>query len=780
MSAESSTLAWLPVLGGLALKSLIVFAVAGASLLALRRASASARHLVCLLTLAALLALPILSLALPGWRLAVLAAPAASREPAVDRTHPASETHPAAGGVGPPAPAHRASAAGTTGGRRASERESDMDVRSFPESPPLTGEGGEPQRAGRGSLPRPFPWAVSLTALWLGGVLLALLRPLLGLWGIARLSQGSTPVSDAPTLALASECASALGLSRMPILCQADAPVPMTWGWRRPVVLLPAEAPGWPADRLRAVLLHELAHVRRRDWLSHRFADLVCALYWFHPLVWPVARRLRAEGEIACDDLVLTSGVAAPDYARHLLDVARALRPISDAVPQAAIAMARTARLEGRLKMILDTTRPRRALSRRVLLLALTPGTAALVSLAMLRPSAKAQAAPLVMPAAAPAPPPHLLEGSETISRYSISPVPPPQLMKQEGNITWTPPRLVFLPKALPLGARIQGESTLKRLKTAPPKAAPRAARRSSAAVTSAAFDGLTVILPRGGSLSPLHMKAAHAAVFTSASKPAGSSRVVFSPDLTLNGTTLLAGMTEADKPGGSWWSASGAVLPTPVYDTTAYHAENHAGTDTHNVSFAIRLPASAQGLTVQYALPQSKGFSSDGFWPTKIQENETRTEAQVFAQTNGVRVLTAAFPVSLKKASLRVGIASGPWKTVATDTHDTLSEPAGYMSASPHGGSRFIFSPVSVPLSLTNSVVLSVSTDATDDLRVIAVDAQGKEVLPVLIGGNSIGALDQITARFSLPFAQIKEIRVETRPFQWVEIKDIALQPAQ
>ena len=66
MSGEDLVSTWLPVLGGLMLKSLIVFLIAGAALLALRRASASARHLVCLLTLTGLLALPLLSLALPG------------------------------------------------------------------------------------------------------------------------------------------------------------------------------------------------------------------------------------------------------------------------------------------------------------------------------------------------------------------------------------------------------------------------------------------------------------------------------------------------------------------------------------------------------------------------------------------------------------------------------------------------------------------------------------------------------------------------------------------
>lgn len=348
----------------LLLKSLLVFAACGLSLIALRRASAAARHLVCLLTLIALLALPCLSLMLPGWQVFPALTPPAIPAPLMSAP-PVPPTN-------NPIPARKLVTLPSEG-------------RDKPTANPLASA----------PPPRPFPWPLFLLSVWTLGVLLTLTRPLLGLWGIRQLSRLSVPVTETALLALAADCAAALRLRRLSELRQAAVPVPMTWGSRRPVLLLPQGAETWPEDRLRAVLLHEMAHVRRRDWLAHRLADITCALYWFHPLVWLGARRLRAEGEIACDDLVLTSGIPAPDYARHLLEIARALPPAS-ILPQAAIAMTQTSKIEGRLQMILDKTRNRRMLPRRVLLTVLGIGATALVPFAMLRPAITAVPSPSI------------------------------------------------------------------------------------------------------------------------------------------------------------------------------------------------------------------------------------------------------------------------------------------------------------------------------------------------------------------------------------------------
>ena len=104
----------------------------------------------------------------------------------------------------------------------------------------------------------------------------------------------------------------------------------MTWGTLRPRILLPAEAAGWTDERRRIVLLHELAHIARRDSFSRSVAAIICALYWAHPAIWYAARRMRLEQEHACDDLVLSLGAKASLYARNLLDVAGTFQPRAD------------------------------------------------------------------------------------------------------------------------------------------------------------------------------------------------------------------------------------------------------------------------------------------------------------------------------------------------------------------------------------------------------------------------------------------------------------------
>jgi hypothetical protein len=180
---------------------------------------------------------------------------------------------------------------------------------------------------------------------------------------------------------------------------QATGPaMPMTWGIRRPTILLPAEANAWPLDRRRDVLLHELAHVKRYDFLIQLIARIACAVYWFHPLVWLAATRLREERERACDDRLLRAGAKPSAYATHLLEIARCLRA-ARATSLASVAMARPGQLATRLIDVLDTQRRRDTLSSRSALPAWIAAIVVVLPLAALAPRVAEPATVTVEPA---------------------------------------------------------------------------------------------------------------------------------------------------------------------------------------------------------------------------------------------------------------------------------------------------------------------------------------------------------------------------------------------
>jgi hypothetical protein len=171
------------------------------------------------------------------------------------------------------------------------------------------------------------------------------------------------PLSSAPWPELVAEVSAAIDLPRpVRLLRGGPGSMPMATGLVNPVVMMPEEAEQWPEARRRAVLTHELAHVKRHDCLVQFLAHAACVLYWFNPLAWLAARRLRVERERACDDLVLRSGASGPDYADDLLHLARHARAAR--LSWGTVAVARPSQLEGRLIAILDPSLDRRGPSR--------------------------------------------------------------------------------------------------------------------------------------------------------------------------------------------------------------------------------------------------------------------------------------------------------------------------------------------------------------------------------------------------------------------------------
>ena len=221
----------------------------------------------------------------------------------------------------------------------------------------------------------------NLMIVWLIGALIVWLRNALAHVGLRRWARKARPGLSLAWVATLRRVGSDAGFGRRLRVLESDhATSPCTWGLVRPVVLLPAAGADWPEPQRRFALLHELAHVRRLDYLTTQIASLACAVHWYNPLVWLAAVQARKLQEQACDDVVLNAGETPSDYAQFLVGIAGARR-LSLEIP-AVVGMVQRSQLHGRVTAILDATRARLPLSRVALLIALAPLAGLMVVLA--------------------------------------------------------------------------------------------------------------------------------------------------------------------------------------------------------------------------------------------------------------------------------------------------------------------------------------------------------------------------------------------------------------
>jgi beta-lactamase regulating signal transducer with metallopeptidase domain len=217
---------------------------------------------------------------------------------------------------------------------------------------------GSASSEGVPSTHRGAPWTTIIAVIWLCGAIVTCAGLLTGLMRLARLRRRCVPVLGRWRVA-ADELARDCGVRRHVALLQSDDPsLLLTCGPLRPGIILPAGASAWAEDRMRIVLRHELAHIKRHDAAIQIVAETLRILQWFNPVVWIACRRLRLESEHACDDAVLDAGVEPTEYADQLLEVARRLSG-RDVTSVAAPAIAQRSTLERRIVAMLQPERER-------------------------------------------------------------------------------------------------------------------------------------------------------------------------------------------------------------------------------------------------------------------------------------------------------------------------------------------------------------------------------------------------------------------------------------
>jgi beta-lactamase regulating signal transducer with metallopeptidase domain len=330
-------------LAAILLKGTMLMTAAAAVSTVMFRASAATRHFIWTLTIVGLLLLPVFSTTLPRWELAVPLAPIETSA-AIDVARRAGIT-------------------------------SAVPVELSASATPRVRVIESPNTAGR------LPWPPVLVTLYVIGVLILLGRFVVHRSVARRIVRSTTAVSGREWTSLLDDCATRIGVGRAVSLRRSLTQVmPVTAGTLAPSIVIPADADRWDEDRRRAVLLHELAHIARQDCLTQMLAALACAAYWFHPGVWYVARRLRIEREVACDDRVLAAGAHASEYAGHLLELAYSWS--GRRAPALVVGMASSRKLEGRMRAILDPARNRTTPSRRMWLIGAAVSAALLLPLA--------------------------------------------------------------------------------------------------------------------------------------------------------------------------------------------------------------------------------------------------------------------------------------------------------------------------------------------------------------------------------------------------------------
>ncbi len=352
----------LTALASASLKSTVILAVAALAARLLRHRTATLRHLVWTAALGSTVAILVLPLVLPAWRVIPIPAvslttnpplvSAAMAAPSIEKGEPSDAPSPGLGGNGGNAP-------------------------TYPLPRPRAIQG--PRHAATPAMAAVGSWPVWLFGIWMIGALGVVARYAWGRMALHRLARSST--LDAESTVLVQQTAQRMRIGRPVSLRNSDrVEMPMTWGVFRPQVVLPAAAIDWTPECRHRVLQHELAHIQRLDAGTQLVAQAAATIFWFHPLVWYAVGRMRCERERACDDQVLTAGAVAADYASDLLALVTTSGSIEGHA--AALAFARRSQLEGRLVALLDPNVDRGVLSQRRVILVLSLAGLAILPLA--------------------------------------------------------------------------------------------------------------------------------------------------------------------------------------------------------------------------------------------------------------------------------------------------------------------------------------------------------------------------------------------------------------
>jgi beta-lactamase regulating signal transducer with metallopeptidase domain len=167
-------------------------------------------------------------------------------------------------------------------------------------------------------------WHICVLMLWLTGVGFSSFRIIRGKIGVCRLTKNRKLIQDSNSTLMLKSVSEDMGINReIDIGRSPRCTIPFMYNFFKPTIVFPVDSERWSTAKTRAVLLHELAHIKRKDNLTRFIARMICALFWYVPFLWIAYSSLYLEQEESCDAFVIHKGIQPTEYARFIVHLAR-------------------------------------------------------------------------------------------------------------------------------------------------------------------------------------------------------------------------------------------------------------------------------------------------------------------------------------------------------------------------------------------------------------------------------------------------------------------------
>lgn len=553
---------------------------------------------------------------------------------------------------------------------------------------------------------------------WLVGVLVLCVLLIQRMWFVKGLIAQSAP-AQGRLLDTLNQCRRQIGIrGNVELRLSKNMLSPAACGLARPIILMPASLlEKLSREKLRAVLIHELAHIKRGDLWVNFAQTILQIIYFYNPFVWlanAIVRRIR---EQAVDEMVLTKlGDEAKNYSNTLIDIAEIAfaRPMLSLRLIGVVESKKT--LKARVKHILNRPIPKTA----------KLGLAGLLCIVILG------CALLPMAKATPGPPEFIIKGTvtdaETGQPIAGAKVGDVDRYAEGKQWTTTDANGNYSYKTWYEEHGIKAEATGYKMETT-------------------------------GLFTELFGSEKEKVIDFALTPEKASDSSEFKATLPNGVTVELVGVCEHPSEDKQWWRPDGSLLKEPLYKTTGSKLPPHESYKYYEFAAGLQ---DQSGTSIKWDVPGGRQSSYTG---SPLDKDGRRVDA--------LKVYTVNYPIGRETALVQIGLAAGVWKTLASHTTEKKEATYSFEDGAAAFGQAYE-KDGQVLLPFVHNLQHKRKVEAS---RIVAVTNSGQE-----IGGGVSGSggnvLDSSTYQFHIPLKEIKEFQFQTRPYEWIEFKNVSLKP--